>query len=57
MTWSLTLEVASENFYKLTSTYGQILSYAKQGPYPEKFIYYILCAEFYCGHFEPIHDE
>jgi hypothetical protein len=32
MAWSRTLEVAPQKFDKLTSTYGQILSYARQGP-------------------------
>ena len=57
MTWSRTLEVAPQKFDKLTSTYGQIFSYAKQGRYPEKCIYYGFCVEFCCGHFEPIPDE
>jgi hypothetical protein len=57
MTWSRTLEVAPIKFDKLTCTYGQILSYARQGPDLENFIYYFLYADFYCGHFKPIPDE
>jgi len=41
MTWSRTLEVSPQNFDKLTSTYGQILSYARQGPY-SKILYIII---------------
>jgi len=41
----------------MPSTYGQKLSYAKQASVFKHFIYYFLCLEFYCGHFEPIPDE
>jgi hypothetical protein len=57
MTWSRTLEVAPQRFDKLTGTCGHILPYARQGPDIENFIYYFLCVEFCCGHFEPIHGE
>ena len=57
MTWSRTLQLAPKKFDKLTSTCGQKLSYARQGPNIENFIYYFLYAEFYCGHFKPIPDE
>jgi hypothetical protein len=57
MTWSGTLEVAPQKFDKLTSTYGQILSYARQGPDLENFIYYFSFVKFYCDHFKPITDE
>jgi hypothetical protein len=57
MTWSGTLEVAPQKFDKLTSTYGQILSYARQGPDLENFIYYLSFVKFYCDHFKPIPDE
>ncbi len=42
MTWSRTLQLAPQKFDKLTSTYGQKLSYARQGPNIENFIYYFL---------------
>jgi hypothetical protein len=32
MKWSRTLELAPQKFEKLTSTYGHVLSYARQGP-------------------------
>jgi hypothetical protein len=54
MTWSRTLEVATQRFDKLTGTCGHILSYARQGPDIKNFIYYFLCVEFCWGHFEPI---
>ena len=57
MSWSRTLQLAPKKFDKLTSTCGQKLSYARQGPNIENFIYYFLYAEFYCGHFKPIPDE
>ena len=57
MTWSRTLHLSPQKFDKLTSTYGQKLSYARQDPNIKNFIYYFLCLEFYCGHFEPIPDE
>jgi hypothetical protein len=57
MTWSKTLELAFQKFYKLTATYVQILSLSRQGPDPEKFIFYILCVELYCHQFELIPDE
>ena len=57
MTWSRTLQLAPHKFDKLTRTCGHILSYARQGPYIKNFIYYFLCLEFNCGHFEPIPDE
>jgi hypothetical protein len=57
MTWSRTLQLAPQKFDKLTSTYGQILSYARQGPDIKNFIYYFLLAELYCDHFKPILDE
>jgi hypothetical protein len=34
-----TLEVAPQKFDKMTSSYGQILYYARQGPDIENFIY------------------
>jgi hypothetical protein len=52
MTWARTLELAPQKFDKLTSTYGQILSYARQGPELEIFCIYVLCVEFYCDHFK-----
>ena len=57
MTWSRTLHLAPHKFDKLTSTCGHIFSYARQGPNIKNFIYYFLCLEFYCDHFEPIPDE
>ena len=40
MTWSRTLEVAPQIFENLTSTYGHVLSYAREGPDIKNFIYY-----------------
>jgi hypothetical protein len=57
MTWSRTLQLAPQKFDKLTCTYGQILSYARQGPDLENFILNFLYAELYCDHFKPIPDE
>ena len=57
MTLSRTLQLAPQKFDKLTRTYGQKLTYARQGPNFKNFIYYFLYVEFYCGHFEPIPDE
>ena len=57
MIWSRTLQLAPQKFDKLTSTYGQILSYARHGTDLENFIYYFSCEEFYCDHFKPIPDE
>ena len=38
MIWSNTLELAFKKFDKLTTKYGQILSYARQGPDFEFFL-------------------
>ena len=57
MTWSRTLELSPQKFDKLTSTYCQKLSYAKQGSDLENVINYFLCVEFYYGHFKPIPDK
>jgi hypothetical protein len=57
MTWSGTLQLSPQKFDKLTSTYGQILSYARHGPDLENFILNFLYAVFYCDHFKPILDE
>jgi hypothetical protein len=57
MTLSRTLEVAPQKFDKLTCTYGQILSYVRQGPDLENFILNFLYAELYCDNFKPIPDE
>ncbi len=50
MTWSNTLELAPQKFDKLTTKYGQILSYARQGPDLEFFLNF-LCVGYYCHHF------
>jgi hypothetical protein len=51
MTWSNTLELALQKFNKLTTKYGQILSYARQGPDLE-FLFNFLCLELYCHHLQ-----
>jgi hypothetical protein len=57
MTWSRTLELSPKKFDNLTSTYGQILSYAILCPGSKNWIYYFLGVVFYYGHFKPISDE
>jgi hypothetical protein len=57
MTWSKTLQLSPQKFDKLTSTYGQILSYARQGPDIKKYFYYFLGILFYCDHFKPVPDK
>ena len=52
MTWSRTLKISPQKFDNLTSTYGQILSYARHGSDLENFIFNFLCVKFYYGHFE-----
>jgi hypothetical protein len=39
MTWSRTLKITPQKFDKLTSTYGQILYYARQGPDLKNFYF------------------
>jgi hypothetical protein len=57
MTLSRTLQLSPQKFDKLTSTYGQILSYTRQGPDIKKIFYYFLCVIINYGHFKPIPDE
>jgi hypothetical protein len=54
MKWSRTLQLSPQKFGKLTATYGQILSYARQGPDLENSFFNFVCVEFYCGHFKSI---
>ena len=44
---SNTLELALQKFDKLTTKYDQILSYARQGPDLEFFMFRILLSSFY----------
>jgi hypothetical protein len=46
MTWSRTLQLSPQKFDKLTSTYGQILSDARQGLELENYIFNSLCVIF-----------
>jgi hypothetical protein len=57
MTWSRTLQLSPKKFDKLTSTYGQILSDARQGLELDNYIFNSLCVIFDYGHFKPIPDE
>jgi hypothetical protein len=57
MTRSRNLLLSPQKFDKLTSTYGQLLSYAKQGPDIKIFLYYFLCVIINCDNFEPIPGE
>jgi hypothetical protein len=57
MTWPRTLQLSPQKFDKLTSTYGQILSDARQGLELENYIFNSLCVIFNYGHFKHIPDE
>jgi hypothetical protein len=57
MTLSRTLQLSRQKFDNLTSTYGQILSYTRQGPGIKKIFYYFLCVIINYGHFKPIPDK
>jgi hypothetical protein len=57
MTLSRTLQLSPQKFDKLTSTYGHIFSYTRQGPDIKKIFYNFLCVIINYGHFKPIPDE
>jgi hypothetical protein len=51
MIWSNTLELALQKFDKLTTKYGQILSYARQGPDLRLFFKFFMFRILFCHHF------